>query len=336
MEDVSMSDDKSGYLGILQKRADEARKRLESTQSNVPAMAEQDSLIDSNSEDILTIDVFKFVSYRTDIDSLNFPIFALSKNLNTDEIIYEYKNTKLTITPSSCGQATMFDKDLWIYCISKLAQAVYEKKHITPTIRFSMSDFLRMVGRRIDGRSHARAKDSFDRLDGTRVKLEIMAGKKIITQKFGLLEGWRTIENQNGIMEYVQVTLPQWVFKSILNGQVKKISSEFFSLSKALERRIYEIAAKHCYKNPRWSFSLTLLKTKCGSKDELKGFRRNIKAIAKANKLPDYELIFHSDNDMVEFVNRDPVIQERAAKKAAKKQQEAMANNVMKIINGNK
>ena len=322
-----MSDDKIDYLAIMAQRAADAKNRISDAKSNSQPESEVTS-----KEDIIVVDVINLVSYKSDIDSLNYPIFALSKNISTAEITYSYKNVKLTVTPNSYGRATMFDKDVWIYCISKLAQAIYENNSISPTIRFKMTDFLRTVGRSINGRSHMRAKDAFDRLDGTRVKLEIKEGQRIVTQKFGLLEGWKTIENEKGEMEYVQVTLPQWVFESIVNGDLKKISSKFFSLTRSIERRIYEIAAKYCNKNAQWAFSLSLLKERCGSTDTLKSFRQNVKEIAKTGKIPDYKIVYEAETDKVIFINLDPKIQEKAAKKEAQKKLEILVDNVTKKI----
>ena len=46
------------------------------------------------------------------------------------------------------------------------------------------------------------------------------------------------------------------------------------------------------------------LHTKSGSSAELKEFRRSIKEISEANKLPDYELTFVEESDKIYFTNR--------------------------------
>ena len=308
----------------LKQRAKEAKEKLEAKKLENVEDSETETINKSSSTSakVVTVDIFDIKSYRTDIDSLNYPIFALAKNINRDTVTYEHQNIKMIITPNSFGQATIFDKDVWIYCISKLSQAIYQKKEVSPTIRFKMTEFLRLVSRKIDGTSPKRAKAAFDRLTGTRVKIEIKEGKKLVTHSFGLLEEWKTIEGENGVMEYIQVTLPQWIYNSVLKGQLKKIPITYFELSKSLERRVYEVASKYCYNNPSWFFSLELLHSRCGSKDTMRGFRRNIKNIAKEDKLPNYHIVFHADRDMVEFINRDQKVHEKAAKKADKPQQD--------------
>jgi hypothetical protein len=46
----------------------------------------------------------------------------------------------------------------------------------------------------------------------------------------------------------IEVTLPDWLFRSMEAKQVKTISADYFRLRKPLDRRIYELCAKHCGK----------------------------------------------------------------------------------------
>ena len=80
--------------------------------------------------------------FRDDIASMENPLFAL-RPADTRTIVYEYNNVKTIIRPTTeIGRATIFDKDIWIYCISKLMQAKYENSSIDRKIRFSIFDFL--------------------------------------------------------------------------------------------------------------------------------------------------------------------------------------------------
>lgn len=296
------------YLDLIQKRAKDARERSNHLDLNC-------NEVSAKEDDLIFIDVFKIVSIKTDIDSLNFPLFSLRKNTVTTESVFENKDFKVTVTPSPKGQATIHDKDIWIYCVSKLAQAMYERKNIKSTVRFRLSDFLKTVGRNLSGRSHNRTKEALDRLDGTRIKIEYRDNKRVVTHKFGLIEGWSVIENENGRMSYIQITLPQWLVKSIQTSKVRKISPGYFNLSGAIDRRIYEIACKHCNNNPEWMFKLENLKIKCGSTSSTYGFRRSIKELAVKDNLPDYHIIYEPESDNVRFINRDPLVHEKAAKR---------------------
>lgn len=84
------------------------------------------------------------------------------------------------------------------------------------------------------------------------------------------------------------------------------LHKDYFRLSKPIERRVYEIARKHCGKQESWKISLELLKLKCGSRAPLKGFRHDIKQLAKGDHLPDYCVTVDND-DFVTFRNRSSI-----------------------------
>ena len=75
--------------------------------------------------------------------------------------------------------------------------------------------------------------------------------------------------------------------------------------SEPLERRIYELARKHCGRQATWSISLDTLLKKSGSQSSIKRFRQHVKHIAEHDHLPDYHLAFDEGRDVVIFNNRD-------------------------------
>src|SRR5262249_47674754 len=76
---------------------------------------------------------------------------------------------------------------------------------------------------------------------------------------------------------------------------------------KPLERRMYEVARKHCGQQDEWGISLDLLRKKCGSASSDKEFRRLVSTIceedAQHHHMPDYAVQLDGDN--VHFVNRN-------------------------------
>lgn len=61
------------------------------------------------------------VIFKDDMASMEYPIFSLSKNKDIQTRHYEQNNHRFTITPNAeYGLATIFDKDLLIFCISQL------------------------------------------------------------------------------------------------------------------------------------------------------------------------------------------------------------------------
>jgi hypothetical protein len=64
-----------------------------------------------------------------------------------------------------------------------------------------------------------------------------------------------------------------------------------------MERRLYEIARKHCGHQTSWKVGLALLHKKSGSSGTQKEFRRKVKGIAKSNHMPDYRIVYDSAED---------------------------------------
>ena len=107
-------------------------------------------------------------------------------------------------------------------------------------------------------------------------------------------------------MTELRITLSDWVFNAVVGREVLTLHRDYFRLRKPLERRMYELARKHCGKQNEWAISLELLKKKCGSASEDYEFRRLINVICAEDvahhHMPDYAVSF--DGDIVRFINR--------------------------------
>ena len=104
-------------------------------------------------------------------------------------------------------------------------------------------------------------------------------------------------------MQEVEIKLSDWVFNAIKAKEVLTLHRDYFRLRKPLERRMYELARKHCGQQEIWSISLALLQKKCGSKQERKSFVRHLRETVEADHLPDYTLML--DDEQVVFLRRE-------------------------------
>lgn len=255
-------------------------------------------------QDFFIADLFDAITFRDDIASMEYPLFAL-KSADTRIVEYELNNFKTTIRPTvKIGRATIHDKDIWIYCISKLRQAIFEGKEVSRTVRFTIYDYLVTTNRTTSGKDYENTKLSLDRLSGTRIKTEIETDKKREAYGFGLVDSWKIIEEKDGRMIRVEVTLPDWLFRSVTSNAVLKISPDYFRLRKPLDRRIYELSRKHCGNQKEFLIGLDKLYSKSGSTASKREFRRAIKALVNSNELPDYKIQYLADKDQVMFINR--------------------------------
>jgi len=244
---------------------------------------------------------------KNDVVSMEYPIFALRAG-DMKVRRYERNGHTLTVLPGATGCATIHDKDLWIYCISQLIEAVNRGRAIEPTVRFTAFDFLTATQRDTSGRAYERMIEMLRRLKGTVVETSVETAGLSARRGFGLIEGWRVIEQSQevGRMAAVEVDLPQWLFRSVQEKRVLTLSKAYFRLRKPLERRIYELARKHCGKQPLWRISLTVLHQKSGSTGSLRRFRFEMKALAESRTLPDYVMTMDARRDEVTFYADGP------------------------------
>ena len=91
----------------------------------------------------------------------------------------------------------------------------------------------------------------------------------------------------------------------IKHNEVLTLHRDYFRLRKPIERRIYELARKHCGQQPSWKASIEVLHRKSGSKSTDKEFRRAVRNLAASDHLPDYMVSFDAEHDMVLFTNRN-------------------------------
>jgi len=263
------------------------------------------SPIKHRQQDFFIADIFDALTFRSDIASMEFPLFALKAG-DFKTVKYTLQNFKTVVAPNAeYGRATIHDKDIWIYCISKLQQAISEGKEISRTIRFTIYDYLVTTNRQVNGRTYELTKNALNRLSGTRITTEIETAKKKEATGFGLIDTWRIIEEKEGRMIRVEVTLPNWLYRSITTTELLKISSDYFRLRRPLDRRIYELARKHCGNQKEFKINLDLLHKKSGSTAPLPKFRMNIKSLVASNDLPDYFIQYDDKKDMVIFNNRN-------------------------------
>ncbi|MBK5149702.1 replication initiator protein A [Burkholderia sp. R-69608] len=245
---------------------------------------------------------------KDDLASMEHPLFALKAG---DRRVrrYERKGTIVEVKPGVDGCATIHDKDVWIYCISQLMVARDSgREDVGRTVRFTAYDFLATTNRSTDGRGYERMANALRRLSGTRIETNIATNGRRERAGFGLLDAWRVIERDHDErMVAVEVTLPDWLWRSIQAKQVLTLSRGYFRLRKPLDRRIYELARKHCgAKQPKWRVKLATLHEKSGSVSAEREFRRLVKALADSNELPEYRMTLDAKSDSVTFYARAP------------------------------
>ena len=234
------------------------------------------------------------------------PFYSLSKKPEMNVRRYEHNGNWIEIKPSFKGLATIYDKDILIYCISQIMHKMRNGEPVSPRVRINSHELLIFANRGTAGKDYAALIEAMDRLSGTRISTNIRTGDEEQYDTFGLIDA-ASIRRKHGLdgrLLWCELKLSDWVFNAIKAKEVLTLHRDYFRLRKPSERRVYEIARKHCGRQESWAPRLEVLLKKSGSKSSLKEFRRSIRHLVEHDHLPDYHVSYDEETDQVTFTNR--------------------------------
>ena len=259
--------------------------------------------------DFFVCDIFDALP-KDDMASMEHPMFSLSTRPDKRILSYAHNGTEITVVPSVKGLATIHDKDILIYCISQLMAALNAGRAISRKLTLRAHDLLVATNRETSGDGYKRLREAFEGLAGTRITTNMMTGGQEVTSGFGLIESWQIVRaSKGGRMVSVSVVLSEWLFRAVESKSVLTLSTDYFRLRKPLERRIYELARKHCGRQKSWRVSVEVLLKKSGSASPRRVFRKMIRDMIKADHLPGYEMV-EEEGDLIRFNARGSVVED--------------------------
>lgn len=272
--------------------------------------------------DFFLCDMFDY-AMKDDGVSMEAPIFTLATKADLSVWRWESKdgNRAVTVTPSVQGRATQFDKDVLIYVVSQMTEALNRERLDAKNrvVRFTVYDYLVSTNKPTGGKEYQRIEAAFQRLRGTTIETNIKTGGQRVKEGFGLIERWKIVERSpdDERMVAVEVTLSEWLFNAVQAHEVLTIHPNYFRLRKPLERRLYELARKHCGRQASWTIGLELLREKCGAQSHMRAFRSQVLEIIDGDTLPEYSMGYDREKDQVVFRSKDPQIGEPALARGA-------------------
>ena len=260
--------------------------------------------------DFFLCDMFDY-ALKDDGVSMEAPIFTLATKPDLSVWRWESKdgNRAVTVTPSVQGRATQFDKDVLIYVVSQMTEALNRERLDAKNrvVRFTVYDYLVSTNKPTGGKEYQRIEAAFQRLRGTTIETNIKTGGQRVKEGFGLIERWKIVERsrEDERMVAVEVTLSEWLFNAVQAHEVLTIHPNYFRLRKPLERRLYELARKHCGRQAAWMIGLELLREKCGAQSHIRAFRSQVLEIVEVDTLPEYRMSYDREKDQVTFYTKD-------------------------------
>ena len=246
--------------------------------------------------DLFICDVLDAIP-KDDMASMEHPFFSLSTKPDMRHLCYEHNSNTLEIIPSGYGLATIHDKDVLIFVISQLIAKMKEGHEPGRTVILRAYDLLIATNRETSGDGYRRLKTGLDRLAGTRIKTNIKTNHIRITKNFGLIDSYEIVERSpdDERMVAIKITLSEWHYNAVAGFEVLTLHRNYFRLRKPMERRIYELARKHCGSHEKWTVRLQTLKKKIRTTAPLKKFRFNVRKLVEMNHLPDYKISLLDD-----------------------------------------
>jgi plasmid replication initiation protein len=235
---------------------------------------------------------------KDDMASMEHPIFSLSSRPDMRELEYDHAGQRLRVVPSGRGLATILDKDILLYCISKLVHDLNRGVDVGPTVELTAHEVMVGTNWRTTAASYQRFEDALVRLRGTTIVTDIRTGAHVQTRGFGLIESFEIDRKDEqgrlspfGRMTKVRITVSDWTLRAVKGMEVLSISGDYFRLRRPLERRLYEIARKHVGEQARpFVIRVDTLQKKVGSNSPLKKFRFFLREIIEDGHIPDYDL----------------------------------------------
>lgn len=292
---------------------------MSAASGNEPAIRGQGGLLPDRHRqgDFFLCDIFDAIP-KDDMATMEHPVFSLATRPDRRILHYAHNGVEITVTPSMRGLATIHDKDILIFCISQLMAALNAGRQVSRRLHLKAHDLLVATNRETSGDAYRRLREAFERLAGTRITTNITTGDTETTTGFGLIESWEIVRRtRGGRMVSVAVTLSEWLYRAVLSKSVLTLSRDYFRLRKPLERRIYELARKHCGRQPEWCVSVDTLLKKSGSSSPRRVFRAKLRTLIAADHLPDYRLQ-ELEGDRVRFTPRAALLEPAAPPPALK------------------
>lgn len=246
-------------------------------------------------------------SLKDDTASMEAPIYSLSKQKDIETWVWtsvDGKKSLKVIPNAEYGRATIFDKDVLIYAISCLVDRKNAGLIPTKTVRFSAYSYLKATNKDVSKGAYKRLGAALKRLVGTSIETNIKTGKKEATALFHILEKAQFVI-VNDRLEAVEITLSDWLFNAIDGLDVLTLNRSYFKLHRPLERRLYEIARKHCASKSDWVIGFDNLLKKAGSRASSKEFKRMLKEVIEADSLLDFRVAISADGSTVKFYQKD-------------------------------
>lgn len=240
---------------------------------------------------------------NTSCNLVHCPPFALSAG-DLKARRFDLDGQFFEITPSATGLPTMRDKDVWLYCVSWLANAMFDERHkdLSRNLRFTARDFLDFSKRGNGGAQYDGLVQALDRLAGSRITTNIRPPAEIkkCGDSFNLIR-YEAERDRDGRIDAVNIELPERLYHCATDWtQVCIMHPDYFSLT-PLHRLIYMLAKIRCGEWQPWVVSINELHRLTGCSSPLRKFKNSVQGLLTDNAIPEYRIEMDAQEMTVTF-----------------------------------
>ena len=278
-------------------------------------------------------DVIIHKNYQFSLFALEYPLFSLKLDKKTLEYQFTSRSDiTITIRNTNLGRATIQDADLWLYCITKMMQLIYEEKTLTRRIVFTGYDYLKNTGRKTAGSDYQQIIESLQRLSSTRLETNKTIETWEVGAGLGLIDSYGYVKDKKtGKIIRVEVVLPEWLYTEVVSKRIATINPKYLEL-KPFEKRLYQLAKIHCYGSQNTEFALDYFAKKVGSSNNLRDFKFRINKLCESQPLPDFLIHYDREEDKVRFTLREQNDADKSQVKSRMKSKELRSKSQNEFI----
>ena len=283
---------------ILAKRSQQALARRDnepmSDSVKITSVELPESFPSAEQLELFALEILDF-SLKDEMEGMTLPIFTIDRKAQTDTaytwIRHDGKVKMRVDTPA--GRPTQHDKDLVIFVVSALMNEFNSTGIVPDVIELRTRQYLIGTERKDGGSQYAQFEQTLNRIYYMTVVVETDMGNDIreTSKELAYFKKTEVVDRKStGEVIAVRLLISEWLKEQLSNKNVLTMSRDYFRLSGPLERRVYEIARKHCGKQGIWRVSLNVLHNLTGSGSSLKEFKRKLNGLIESDSLPEYRL----------------------------------------------
>jgi len=237
-------------------------------------------------------------SFRNAIDIMTTPYFGLSKvpSMGPQQREFILDDGSLGFirkSPNEHGCPTINDRDLLIYAVTVLVDALNKGLPTSQYLDFSARDCLLAMGKRPGGTEYESLRMTLARLSGCK----FYTSSRKTDSEFSWISQYVIHKAPNGMPSRITMVLAPWFYDLVVTERAfLSFKKDYFALTKGLEKAIHQIISRHIGSKSSWHIGLEKLYSRTGSDAPFRRFMFEVRAMVERDPFSDWTLRLTTDS----------------------------------------